>query len=236
MSHVDGWVIRGIADIGSLDRTQAALTGELLVETLARLHAIVPEEVELGDVGRPDGYLARQVRRWYQQWERSKTRELDSLERVVITLRDTVPAQKRTGIVHGDYRLDNVMFSRDVSRILAVLDWEMATLGDPLADLGLMCVYAELSVDGRAPTTTRVGPDQGFLSSDELVARYAELVPDADVSGIGWYIALGYYKLAVISEGIHARYLMGQTVGAGFDRMGANVPNLIDRAAQALTR
>jgi aminoglycoside phosphotransferase (APT) family kinase protein len=236
MSYVDGWVIRGVADIGSLDRATAARTGELLVETLARLHSTVPDEIGLADFGRPDGYLERQVRRWYQQWERSKTRELDSLEQVVATLRDTVPPQKRTGIVHGDYRLDNVMFSRDVSRILAVLDWEMATLGDPLADLGLMCVYAELSVDGRAPTAPRFGPDQGFLSSAELVARYAELVPEADISGIGWYIALGYYKLAVISEGIHARYLMGQTVGEGFDHMGATVPNLIDRAAQALTR
>jgi aminoglycoside phosphotransferase (APT) family kinase protein len=236
MSHVDGWVIRGVVDIGSLDRTQAARTGELLVETLARLHATVPEQVGLGDFGRPEGYLERQVRRWYQQWEASKTRELESLEQVVATLRDTVPAQKRTGIVHGDYRLDNVMFSRDVSRILAVLDWEMATLGDALADLGLMCVYTELSIEGRAPTAPRFGPEQGFLSSAQLVERYAQMVPEADVSGIGWYIALGYYKLAVISEGIHARYLMGQTVGEGFDHMGASVPNLIDRAAQALTR
>jgi aminoglycoside phosphotransferase (APT) family kinase protein len=93
-----------------------------------------------------------------------------------------------------------------------------------------------LSIEGRAPTAPRFGPEQGFLSSAQLVERYAQMVPEADVSGIGWYIALGYYKLAVISEGIHARYLMGQTVGEGFDHMGASVPNLIDRAAQALTR
>jgi aminoglycoside phosphotransferase (APT) family kinase protein len=236
MSHVDGRVLRTVSDIAGLDRGTAARTGEMLVDTLARLHATVPAEVGLGDFGHPDGYLERQVRRWYQQWERSKTRELDSLERVVATLRETVPPQKRTGIVHGDYRLDNVMVDHDVTRILAVLDWEMATLGDPLADVGLMCVYTELSVEGRAPSSPRFGPDQGFLSSSQLVQRYAEKVPEADVSGIGWYVALGYYKLAVISEGIHARFLMGQTVGEGFDHMGASVPNLIDRAAAALSR
>jgi aminoglycoside phosphotransferase (APT) family kinase protein len=235
MSHVDGRVLRSAEDISGLDRATAARTGELLIETLARLHAIDPAEIGLADFGRPDGYLERQVRRWYLQWERSKTRELESLEQVVATLRDTVPAQKRNGTVHGDYRLDNVMVSADVSRILAVLDWEMATLGDPLADVGLLAVYTELSIDGSAPTAPRYGPEQGFLSSSELVRRYVQAVPDADVDGIGWYVALGYYKLAVISEGIHARYLLGKTVGEGFDHMGASVPDLIDRAAAALT-
>ncbi len=234
MSYVDGRVLRSVADIAGLPRASAAATGQLLVDTLGRLHQVDPDSVGLADFGRPDGYLGRQVNRWYQQWERSKTRELAALEQVVARLRDSVPATARASIVHGDYRLDNVMVDEAVTRILAVLDWEMATLGDPLADLGLLVVYTELAVAGRAPTSPRFGPEQGFLSAAELVARYADRAPGLDVSGIGWYVALGYYKLAVISEGIHARFLLGKTVGEGFDHLGGTVPHLIERAAAAL--
>jgi aminoglycoside phosphotransferase (APT) family kinase protein len=121
-----------------------------------------------------------------------------------------------------------------VTAIRAVLDWEMATLGDPLADLGLLVVYTELAVDGRAPTAPQFGPEQGFRSATELVERYHWAAGRSDVGNIGWYVALGYYKLAVISEGIHARYLLGMTVGEGFDHMGASVPVLVDRALAAL--
>jgi aminoglycoside phosphotransferase (APT) family kinase protein len=153
---------------------------------------------------------------------------------VATALRDSVPDQPRAGIVHGDYRLDNVMVNADVTHILAVLDWEMATLGDPLADVGLLVVYTELAADGLAPTQPQLGPDQGFLDASELVDRYGAQARWAPVDRIGWYVALGYYKLAIISEGIHARYLQGKTVGAGFDRMGSSVPILVDRARAAL--
>jgi aminoglycoside phosphotransferase (APT) family kinase protein len=236
MSHVDGRVLRSAEDIEGLEPATAARTGELLVDTLARLHETVPADVGLSDFGRPEGYLERQVRRWYEQWQRSKTRELESLEQVAAALRASVPIQQRSGIVHGDYRLDNVMVDAGVTRIMAVLDWEMATLGDPLADVGLLMVYTELAVVGRAPGGPRFGPAQGFLSSAELAGRYAERVPATDLDGIGWYAALGFYKLAVISEGIHARFLLGKTVGEGFDHMGASVPDLIDRARAALSR
>jgi len=235
MSYVDGLVLRDAADIAALSRTGATRTSELLVDTLADLHATDPAEIGLGEFGRPAGYLERQVRRWHQQWEASKTRELATLEQVATTLRETVPAGGRTGIVHGDFRLDNCMFAKDVSRILAVLDWEMATLGDPLADLGLMVVYTELADLGLAPTQPRIGPEQGFLTGAELIDRYADrALAGAPIDRIGWYVALGYYKLAIISEGIHARYLLGMTVGPGFDQMGARVPALIDRALASL--
>ncbi len=235
MSHVDGRVLRGADDIYALPTAAAARAGELLVDTLAALHAVDPIAVGLVDFGRPEGYLERQVRRWYEQWERSKTRELASLEEVVAALRASVPEQARAAIVHGDYRLDNVMVDAEVTRILAVLDWEMATLGDPLADVGLFVVYTELAADGLAPTQPRFGPDQGFLSASQLVDLYAERATHATaVDHIGWYVALGYYKLAIISEGIHARYLQGKTVGAGFERMGSSVPVLVDRARAAL--
>jgi aminoglycoside phosphotransferase (APT) family kinase protein len=235
MSYVDGVVLRGGDDIAALSRAQATRTSELLVDTLATLHNTDPLAIGLGKFGRPAGYLERQVRRWHQQWEASKTRDLATLEEVATTLRDTVPTGGRAGIVHGDFRLDNCLYAKDVSRILAVLDWEMATLGDPLADLGLLVVYTELAADGLAPTQERIGPDQGFLTSAELVDRYAgQALAGSMLDTIGWYVALGYYKLAIISEGIHARYLLGMTVGTGFDQMGSRVPELIDRALRNL--
>jgi aminoglycoside phosphotransferase (APT) family kinase protein len=234
MSYVDGVVLRGEAEIARLSPEDAGRTGDLLVTTLAALHATDPAAVGLADFGRPDGYLERQVRRWYGQWERSKTRDLPALEEVADTLRTTLPTGTRTGIVHGDFRLDNVMVDHAVRRILAVLDWEMATLGDPLADLGLLVVYSELAASGLAPTPTRLGPERGFLSAAELVRRYATHAGTPEPDRIGWYTALGYYKLAIISEGIHARFLQGKTVGAGFERMGERVPDLVERASSHL--
>jgi aminoglycoside phosphotransferase (APT) family kinase protein len=234
MSYVDGLVLNDPDDIAALSPAEATRASELLVDTLAALHTTDPAAIGLGGFGRPEGYLERQVRRWHQQWEASKTRELATLEEVAATLRDTLPVGGRSGIVHGDFRLDNCMYDTDVSRILAVLDWEMATLGDPLADLGLLVVYTELADDAMAPTQGRISPEQGFLTGAQLIDRYARRVTGSPIDRIGWYVALGYYKLAIISEGIHARYLLGMTVGPGFDQMGARVPALIDRALVSL--
>jgi aminoglycoside phosphotransferase (APT) family kinase protein len=240
MSYVDGRVLRASDDLDTLSKQTCRHAGEILVDTLVALHATEPAAIGLADFGRPDGYLERQVRRWHQQWEASKTRELATLEECADRLRKEVPTPSRATIVHGDYRLDNVMVDHDVQRILAVLDWEMATLGDPLADLGLMVVYTKLAADGLSPTQPVFGPEQGFLSADEMVARYGQAAPDSGavdssaMDRIGWYVALGYYKLAIISEGIHARFLMGMTVGEGFGAIGARVPKLIDRALLAL--
>ncbi|HLT11206.1 MAG TPA: phosphotransferase family protein [Micromonosporaceae bacterium] len=233
MSYVDGVVLRDQAQTDALTPEDAGRAGDLLVETLAQLHGTDPAAVGLADFGRPDGYLERQVRRWYQQWERSKTRELPTLDAVADALRSQLPSGGRTGIVHGDYRLDNVMFDVSVRRILAVLDWEMATLGDTLADLGLLVVYSELAAEGLAPTPSRLSPERGFRSGEQLVERYWEYA-GAHPRPIGWYVALGYYKLAIISEGIHARYLQGKTVGPGFELVGERVPELVDRAQAAL--
>jgi aminoglycoside phosphotransferase (APT) family kinase protein len=207
---------------------QARACGDALVDLLVRLHGVDHEAVGLGGFGRPGGYLERQVRRWYQQWERSKTRELPLLERVVARLANEIPDSSRAGIVHGDYRLDNVMFSADLKTILAVMDWEMATIGDPLADVGLMVVYTDRSELAPTPSVP-----EGFPSGAELAARYAAAT-GIDVAHLDWYIAFGNYKLAVISEGIHARYLQGKTVGAGFETFGQAVPGLIERAAATL--
>lgn len=213
----------------------AALTPELakraceeLVDTLLELHSLDPASVGLADFGRPDGYLARQVKRWHAQWQASETSPRPELDELVERLTATMPAQGAPAIVHGDYRLTNVIYRTDVSGIAAVVDWEMATLGDPLADVGLLAVYHRLAAvsDGVTPA---MSPDNGFMSADQMAARYAEGA-GRDLSQLDWYIAFGYYKLAVISEGIHYRYLQGKTVGEGFSQMGERVPQLLDAA------
>jgi aminoglycoside phosphotransferase (APT) family kinase protein len=170
------------------------------------------------------------VRRWHEQWERSKTRDLPLLDSVAGRLRDGLPDSPRHGIVHGDYRLDNVMFDAGLRDIRAVMDWEMATIGDPLADVGLLVVYSDTSSLRLTPSVPA-----GFPSAAWLAKRYAE------GSGVGldrldWYIAFGFFKLAVIAEGIHARYLLGKTVGEGFDTFGPAVPLLIEHADTTLRK
>jgi len=213
--------------------TRAELS-RVLIETLGRLHAIDPAAVGLEGFGKPAGYLERQVSRWWQQWEFSKTRELPQMEELKRRLTAGLPEQGAPGIVHGDYRLDNVIFApADPSRICAILDWEMCTQGDPLADVGLLMVYwsdrsdpADLVAGmALAPITQQ----DGFLTRDELVRAY-DAVNDRDLSRLDWYTCLGYYKLAIVAEGIHARFLMGQTVGEGFDLMGPRVPLLVNHA------
>jgi aminoglycoside phosphotransferase (APT) family kinase protein len=226
MEYVDGVVLRGTsAGIGA---GPARRCGETLLDLLARLHAVDHEAVGLDDFGRPEGYLERQVRRWHQQWERSQTRELPLLDEVTARLAKEIPASGRVGVVHGDYRLDNVMFDHALTRILAVMDWEMATIGDPLADVGLLVVYTDLAQLAITPPV----PD-GFPTGAELAARYAAAT-GIDVAHLDWYVAFGNYKLAVIGEGIHARYLQGKTVGEGFEAFGPAVPVLIERAAAML--
>jgi aminoglycoside phosphotransferase (APT) family kinase protein len=196
------------------------------------LHAVDPARVGLADFGRPEGFLARQVRRWHQQWQASETRPLDVLPAVVERLTSTVPDQSAPAVVHGDYRLTNVMFRPDLTGIAAVVDWEMATLGDPLTDVGLLVVYQSLAADGDF-VMPRMSPDDGFLAPAELVARYAAGSP-RELAELDWYVGFGYFKLAVVAEGIHHRFLQGKTVGTGFDHFGAAVPRLLETALQTV--
>jgi aminoglycoside phosphotransferase (APT) family kinase protein len=189
---------------------------EALVDGLVALHAVDYEAVGLGNFGRPEGYLERQVRRWLQQWERSTTGPLPVIEELIRRLQAALPESPNPTIVHGDYRLGNLALDpADPGRIVAIFDWEMATLGDPLADLGYTLGYW---YDPRAqgPLSTYVPPDpSGLLSPDELVERYAKQ-SGRDVSSIDFYRVLALYKLAVISEGIYARFQKGQTLGEQF--------------------
>jgi aminoglycoside phosphotransferase (APT) family kinase protein len=232
MSFVDGIVLDRPEAIAGLTPQTAARTCDQLVDTLVQLHAVDAEAVGLGDFGRPDGFLARQVRRWKQQWDANQTQERDVVPQLLERLTATMPEQSPAGVVHGDYRLTNVMFSPDLEGIAAVVDWEMATLGDPLTDLGLLVVYQTLSSDDDF-VMPRMHPGDGFLTADEMVARYGEQ-SGRGLADLDWYVGFGYFKLAVIAEGIHNRYSQGKTVGAGFDHFGPAVPQLLDTALLSL--
>ena len=231
MNNVEGQILRTPDQIRELSAGDARRCSEELVDVLVQIHAVDYEAAGLSDFGRPDGYLERQVRRWGEQWERSKTRDLASVDEIARRLRAALPPSPPPTIVHGDYRLDNVMLANDdPGRIVAVLDWEMATLGDPLSDLGLFLVYWARDEEQLGAV---VDSGAGFLTRDAIVDRYAQK-SGYDVSRLDFYEVLAAYKLAIILEGIHARFLMGMTLGEGFEHVGGMVEAMIDRAlAQA---
>jgi aminoglycoside phosphotransferase (APT) family kinase protein len=184
--------------------------GDSVIEVMAALHNVDPDACGLGDLGRKDAYLERQLKRWRTQWENSKTRELPAMEEVADALAVAMPAQVGAGIVHGDYRLGNMIVGSD-ARVAAVLDWELCTLGDVMADVGyIMNNWAQpgeprITSRGAALPPTEAG---GFCTREEFLARYCELT-GRDVSNVDYYRAFQYWRLAVIVEGVMARYLKG---------------------------
>ncbi|QGK70637.1 phosphotransferase [Allosaccharopolyspora coralli] len=226
MEHVSGTVLRTPEQTEKLAVADRRDVSMRLVDVLADLHAIDPGSVGLGDFGRPEGFLERQVRRWSKQLASSRSRDIAGIDHLAERLGETVPSSTRTGIVHGDYRLDNVLLG-DELEINAVLDWEMATIGDPFTDLGLLAVYWEgFSGMPTNPIAKGVGPEYDFPAASELLDRYAERI-GTDLSTLNWYVGFGYFKIAVILEGIHYRYTHGQTVGSGFEHVGALVGPLV---------
>lgn len=232
MSYVDGVVLDRPEALAALDRETAAQVGDVLIDTLVALHRVDPEQVGLGDFGRPAGFLERQVSRWHKQWQASETRPVPELAKVVDALHAGMPQSGAPAVVHGDYRLTNVIFAPDLSRIAAVVDWEMATLGDPLTDIGLLVVYHQLA-EQHELTMPRMRPADGFRSAEQLAARYAA-ASGRELGELRWYVGFGYYKLAVIAEGIAARHLQGKTVGPGYEQFGEMVPLLLTSALEAL--
>jgi aminoglycoside phosphotransferase (APT) family kinase protein len=215
MGYVDGLVVRDRAMAEALLDEQARRgAGESLADTLAAIHAVVPETVGLGDLARHDGYIARQLKRWYGQWAQSKTRELPDVDAVHDKLAAAIPEQGSASIVHGDYRLDNTIVD-ERGRVAAVLDWEICTLGDPLADVGLLMVYWTGPNDEPSAWTGSATTAPGFLDRAELLERYAALAR-REVTNIDYYVAFAFWKLACIIEGVYARYLAG-ALGAGRD-------------------
>ncbi|MEU3662967.1 phosphotransferase family protein [Streptomyces sp. NPDC032940] len=235
MEFVDGTPYRTADQLVPLgpERTRAAVLN--LVDTLVGLHAVDPAEAGLADFGRPEGFLDRQLRRWAKQLDASRNRDLAGIDELHATLGRELPRSPAPTVVHGDYRLDNVLIGEadgEQDRIKAILDWEMSTLGDPLTDLGLLVMYSSpLGLPDSPVSTTAQAP--GHPSPAELIERYAAR-SGRDVSAVAWYTAFAWFKLAVILEGIHYRYTLGQTVGRGFDRIGELVPVFIEHGLTTL--
>jgi len=243
VAYVLGRVVRSQAELESLGGP-AEITGcvDTLIRALAGLHAVDPQSVGLGEFGRPAGYLDRQVRRWGAQWQYVRLpddpRDGD-VARLHERLARSVPVQSRISIVHGDYRIDNtILDAHDPTVLRAVVDWEMSTLGDPLSDAALMCVYRDpamdLIIDAQAAWTSPLLPP-----ADELAQRYS-VMSGQPLAHWGFYMALGYFKLAVIAAGIDFRMRIAAEAepeghpGGGSDRVGAAVAPLIARGLAAL--
>jgi aminoglycoside phosphotransferase (APT) family kinase protein len=215
MDFVEGHVVRDASAAAAvLSEPARRAAGFHLAETLAAIHAVDLEAVGLADLARHEGYIARQLKRWYGQWEQSKTRELPAVDQVHYELARAIPEQGPATIVHGDYRLDNTIIGTD-GEVLAVLDWEICTLGDPLADVGLLMVYWTGPGDDASAWLSPPTTAAGFPDRLELLERYAD-VTGRDVSRVGYYTAFAFWKLACILEGVYARYLAG-SLGAGRD-------------------
>ncbi len=184
-----------------------------LIDVLADLHAVDPAAVGLGDFGRPEGFLARQVRRWTTQWEATRDTDRPDLDALAARLAATVPVTARSGIVHGDYRMDNCLLDPETpGRVRAVLDWEMSTLGDPLTDLGMLFVYWPQAGEDRGVALSAVTTLPGFPTRAEVAERYAAR-SGTDLGDLSWYVGFAYFKFASILAGIVARSAAGAMAG-----------------------
>src|SRR6478752_7235048 len=235
MGFVPGVVLDSVERAAKLPEELRRPASEHLVDVLADLHAVDIDAVGLGDLAKRGGYIERQVKRWTTQWEGSKTRELPAIDEVARQLREHMPEQRDATIAHGDYRFGNCLTNVEHGRIAAVLDWELCTLGDPLADVGYMGVYwfvgSAENIRANDPTSA-----PGFMTYPEVLERYANRT-GRDLSGIGYYVAFSCWRLAVISEGVYNRYLkgaMGEQEGVDVSGMGAGVELLANRALSAL--
>jgi aminoglycoside phosphotransferase (APT) family kinase protein len=237
MEHVDGVVPRDEATVvATFGLAERAAASTALVDALVALHRVEPEAVGLGQLGRGHGYVERQLARWRRQWEQSRTRELPAVEEVHRRLTARVPAQERVAIVHGDYRLDNLILS-PAGEVRAVIDWELSTLGDPRADLGLLLVYWAEADDEMLPLGTAPTRLPGFPTRAEVAAAYADGA-GRSTDDLEFFVALGYWKLAVILEGVYARYAAGAYGQAdqSWREFPAVVTRLADLALAAVDR
>jgi aminoglycoside phosphotransferase (APT) family kinase protein len=238
MRFVDGLVVRDkeFAE-KSLSPAARRRASESLVDTMARIHAVDIDKVGLSDLGKHDGYIARQLKRWHQNIVDQRTRDLPLVESVYEELMRRIPAQDGVSIVHGDYRLDNCMVNPQ-GDVIAVLDWEICTLGDPMADVGLLMVYWNGPHDEASAWSNTVCTADGFLDRADLAARYAER-SGRDISKLDFYTAFAFWKLACIIEGVYARYLggaLGEKDPAELEPFRLQVDGAAQKAAAYLER
>ncbi len=230
MDRLDGRTFRDHADTAEMSAAERAALSDSMIDTLVSLHQLDPHEQGLGDWGRPTGYLERQLRRWRKQWDAVHTREVPEVDILLDRLAAAMPDSRFPGIVHGDYKIDNVMVDAAVpSRILGLLDWEMSTLGDTLSDLGLLISFWDQPGEMYNPITAGATAHEGFPSRESMIDKYAAR-RGVDLPDINWYLVFADFKIAVILEQIHARHLDGNTTGDWFDDIGGMVTPLIERA------
>ncbi|MDQ6522923.1 phosphotransferase family protein [Nocardioides sp. LHD-245] len=236
MDRLEGRTFRTREDTAVLAETDRAALAGALVDTLVALHDVDPAQVGLQGWGRPDGYLQRQLARWARQWEAVKTSERPEVGVLVERLAATMPVSRFPGIVHGDYKVDNVMVGLDdPARVVGVLDWELSTLGDTLSDLGLLVSFWDEVGRPFNPITAGATAHPGFPTADEIVESYARQ-RGIGVDDLDWYVVFADVKIAVVLEQIHARHLRGDTLGDGFDDIGDMVAPLLERALDRCSR
>jgi aminoglycoside phosphotransferase (APT) family kinase protein len=232
MEKVAGTPYRTAAQLEAIGAQRTRVICRRMIDTLADLHAVDPAAVGLADFGKPQGFLARQVRRWKQQLDASRSRDLAGADELHAALEARIPAESDVAIVHGDYRLDNLLIGEG-DRITAVLDWEMATLGDPLADVALLLAYQGLARLATGDAVADAATAPGFPAAEEIIGSYASR-SGRDLSNLSFHLGLAYFKIAVICEGIHYRYTQGQTLGDGFGTIGAATEPLIQSGLATL--
>ncbi len=235
MNYVPGVVIRSTVPPNFANPEGRAELADALIKTLVKLHAVDWREVGLDKIGKPEGYLERQVKRWSGQLDKSRQRDLPDLDAVTVWLREHLPASPETTVVHGDYRIDNVIYASErPARVLAVLDWEMATIGDPLADLGYLISHWRQAGDPPAAVTSEladVTEQSGFPTRAQVAARYEEL-SGRPVRNLAFYEALAIWKLAILLEGNYNRFKAGTTDDQFYALLEEGVPSLARRALQ----
>lgn len=235
MERRRGIAIRSEMPVGFEDQPDLPRRiGEMLIDKLVELHRVDPRAVGLEDLGRPEGFLQRQLDGWSKRWQAAKDRDLDSMEQLITRLQRDLPASQAATLVHNDYKLDNMLLDpEDPARPTALLDWDMCTRGDPLGDLGLLLNYWAEPKDDPAARSVSAMPtwSGGFPTREEAVERYARL-SGLDLSGWRWYHAFGIFKMVVVIQQIYIRYLRGQTSDARFESFGDKVAAM---AAHGLT-
>jgi aminoglycoside phosphotransferase (APT) family kinase protein len=254
MSYAPGSILRSRGDSQEITAEQAAASSESLVQTLADLHGADYEALGLAELGRPEGFLERQLARWHDQWARSRTGQVAAVDALSEALGRRLPRTRRSSLVHGDFRVENVVLDLDdvssatddrdersrhegirpLGTVQAVLDWELATLGDPLTDVGWLAMYWAEPGETTILESQAVTQRDGFWSRTRLYEEYQRHT-GADLTDLGFYVAFAYYKLAVIQQGIHRRFLRGDAAGARAAGSGRRVHDLAEAGLEAVT-
>ena len=225
MSKVPGTAYRTAPQLEAVGAERTRIMATRMINTLADLHAVDPAAVGLADFGHPQGFLGRQVRRWKKQLDASRSRDLPGADELHAALEARVPAESAAAIVHGDYRLDNLLVGEG-DQITAVLDWEMATLGDPLTDVATLLAYQQLAHLDTGYAVADAATAPGFPDAAGIADAYGQR-SGRDLSHLDFYLGLAFFKIAVICEGIYYRFTQGQTLGEGFGDIGAAPEPLI---------